>query len=109
MATPKLTCPTCGQTLEYHVTIEMLDPPVGKIDTGYCVRCGRLFERMRDTGTFYDSSLWSPLCRTCRQPVTFAGVSPADAEEPTILFRCASHPSERWLWIPATSQWTRSG
>jgi NAD-dependent SIR2 family protein deacetylase len=94
--------------MEYHVTIEMLDPPVGKIDTAYCVRCARMFERMRDTGTFYDSSLWPPLCRTCRQPVACAGVSAGDAAQPEVVFQCVVHNSERWVWIPAAERWTRS-
>ena len=108
MATPTLICPTCGQTLEYHLTVEMLDPPVGKIDTGYCGRCERLFECVRATGTFYDSSLWPPLCRICRQPVTFAALSVAGAEQPAILFHCRAHSSEQWMWTPATERWRRS-
>jgi len=65
--TPVLKCPNCRGALEYHVTIEMLDPPIGKIDTGYCGPCGRLFECVRQTGTYYQSTAWPPLCRECRQ------------------------------------------
>jgi hypothetical protein len=106
MAIPTLACPSCGLPLEYHVTIEMLDPPVGKIDTGYCTRCARQFERMRATGTFYDSSVWPPLCRTCRQPVTFGSVSPG-GDVPVAVFHCATHSEERWVWTPATERWRR--
>ena len=87
------------------MTVEMLDPPVGKIDTGYCVRCERLFERIRETGTFYDSTLWPPLCRSCRQPVTVAAL--AGDEEPTVLFHCHVHHAEQWTWSRATERWTR--
>ena len=108
MATPTLICPSCKRTLEYHVTIEMLEPPVGKIDTGYCARCERMFECMRDNGTFYDSSLWPPLCRSCRQPVAFAGLSPEQADTPAAVFQCLVHSSERWTWTPATERWKRA-
>jgi hypothetical protein len=108
VATPTLVCPNCGQTLEYHATIEMLDPPVGKVDTGYCVRCERLLERIRETGTFYDSTLWPPLCRLCRQPVSFAAITAPEADAPTVLFRCRVHHSEQWGWNPATERWMRN-
>ena len=73
--TPALKCPHCRGVLEYQVTIEMLDPPIGKIDTGYCAACARLFECVRQTNTYYESTAWPPLCRECRQPVAFAGVA----------------------------------
>ena len=107
MALPTLLCPTCGQALEYHMTIEMLDPPIGRIDTGYCVLCRRLFERVRESDTFYETSLWPPLCRTCRQPVTFAGLVSTDPEEETVLFHCQVHTSEEWTWSRPTERWTR--
>jgi hypothetical protein len=106
-ATPNLACPNCGLKLEYHVTIEMVDPPVGKIDTGYCVSCAQMFERIRETATFYDSSLWPPLCRLCRQPVAFAE-STGGAEDSSAVFRCRHHPSERWTWVSGTERWTRA-
>ena len=108
MSIPTLTCPRCTQALEYHVTIELLNPPVGKVDTGYCIRCQRMFERIRETGTFYDTSLWPPLCRECRQPVTFAGLVSVDPEEQTVGFHCQNHTSERWLWDRHTERWTRA-
>src|SRR5205085_4489088 len=94
--TPALKCPNCGGALEYHVTIEMLDPPIGKIDTGYCLPCARLFERVRETQTFYQSTLWPPLCRMCRQPVAFAGL--AQDEPDAVRYECREHPGEQWMW-----------
>src|SRR5438067_1764675 len=94
-AAPTLKCPHCGLALEYHVTIELLNPWVGKIDTGYCNNCQRLFERIRETNTFYETTQWPPLCRACRQPVTFEGLS-ADPDE-EVLYHCRTHPSEQWL------------
>jgi hypothetical protein len=102
-----MMCPTCAQTLEHHVTIEMVDPPVGRIDTGYCARCQRMFERIRETATFYDSTSWPPVCRTCHQPVTFGAMVCTDAEEETVLFRCQVHPSDQWVWSRATERWKR--
>jgi hypothetical protein len=105
-AAPELTCPNCGRKLEYHATIEMTDPPIGKIDTAYCVLCARLFERIRETATFYDSTLWPPLCRVCRQPVVFASAS-GDPDEAMAIFICHHHQTERWTWTGATERWTR--
>ena len=107
MDTPTISCPRCGRALEYQVTIEMLNPPVGKVDTAYCDGCRRLFERVRDTNTFYETSLWPPLCRTCRQPVTVAGVASMDPDEETVFFHCQVHASERWVWNRPTERWTR--
>jgi hypothetical protein len=104
---PNLACPNCSRTLEYHVTIEMADLPVGKIDTGYCTSCARLFERVRETGTFYDSTLWPPVCRSCRQPVSFA-LAREEAGEHFVLFACRDHPSEQWTWTRRTERWARS-
>jgi hypothetical protein len=84
----------------------MIDPPIGKVDTGYCAGCARLFECIRETATFYDSTLWPPLCRSCRQPVSFASPS-GDPDEQIALFCCRLHPSERWTWTGATERWTR--
>lgn len=104
MAIPGLRCPSCSRDLEYHVTIEMINPPVGKIDTGYCSACARLFERVRDTGTYYESTAWPPLCRQCRQPVMFVGAAPDDA---TALYGCGAHPGEQWKWSRADERWSR--
>ena len=105
-AVPSLKCPRCSATLEYHVTIEMLDTEVGKIDTGYCPKCAQLFEHVRETGTFYESTLWPPLCRSCRQPVAFFGVSVGDRAE-LVRYQCRDHASERWAWDGASDRWTR--
>ena len=40
-------CPRCRGAAEYQITIEMIDPPVGKIDIGYCAACACLFEHIR--------------------------------------------------------------
>ena len=42
---PSLKCPNCRGVLEYHVTIEMIDSRIGKIDTGYCAACMRTESR----------------------------------------------------------------
>ena len=105
--TPALSCPNCKSTLEYHVTIEMLDPPIGKIDTGYCQACARMFECVRQTGTFYDSTLWPPLCRTCRQPVAVADAAAGTADAGTVLFQCLDHADEQWVWARNGSRWSR--
>lgn len=103
---PSLDCPNCAGKLEYQITIEMLDPPVGKIDTGYCPRCARLFERIREANQFYDSTSWPPVCRICRQPVSFAGVG--EGEEGAIVrYTCRDHPGEQWEWTRRTERWTR--
>jgi len=105
-AAPELSCPNCGKKLEYHVTIEVLDPPIGKVDTAYCVACARMFECIRETATFYDSTLWPPVCRSCRQPVAFA-LPGGDPDEGTAVFSCRHHPDERWAWTGATERWRR--
>jgi hypothetical protein len=107
MDTPKLTCPSCRRALEYHATVEMLSPPIGKLDTGYCAHCERLFEHIRETDTFYETTLWPPLCRTCRQPVTYAGLMSTEVEEETVLFACQVHGSEQWVWSRPTERWKR--
>ena len=103
---PSLVCPRCGGALEQHVTIEMLDPPIGMIDTGYCRTCANLFERIRQTGTYYDSTLWPPVCRVCRQPVAFASVAAGDVDAAS--YQCRAHPDERWTWSLTTERWTRT-
>ena len=103
-----LTCPQCRRALEYHVTIEMLDPPIGKIDTGYCVPCARLFERVRQTDTYYPSTSWPPLCRECRQPVSFAGTGVDPDGEDAARYHCREHQRERWTWSPSSDRWIRA-
>ena len=71
---PILKCPRCRAAAEYQSTIEMLDPPVGKMN--------RILRRMhlplrahpRDRLAAYESTSWPPVCRTCRAP--FAAVRP---------------------------------
>jgi hypothetical protein len=82
----------------------MLDPPIGKIDTGYCGPCGRLFECVRQTDTYYQSTAWPPLCRECRQPVTFAGVA---GNSDVARYECREHAREQWTWTRGDDRWTR--
>jgi hypothetical protein len=103
---PELTCPRCKRALEYHVTIEMLDPPVGKIDTAYCPACVLMFEHVQQTGTFYDSTAWPPVCRRCRQPVSLGGM--VEGESGDAVYACREHADERWVWQRATGRWTRA-
>src|SRR5947209_16698303 len=108
--TPTLKCPNCGRALEYHVTIELLDPPIGKIDTGYCSPCARLFECVRQTATYYQSTAWPPLCRECRQPVSFAGVAGdpgSSGRDRVARYHCREHTREQWTWNQSTDRWTR--
>jgi hypothetical protein len=100
-----LVCPTCARALEYQITIEMLDPPIGKIDTGYCAHCSRLFERIRQTGA-YEPTMWAPVCRVCRQPVAFVSVSTVGARE-IVSYECRDHAGEHWAWTRGTDEWTR--
>ena len=86
------------------MTIEMLEPPIGKIDTGYCPSCTQLFERIRQTSTYYPSTMWPPLCRECRQPVAARGL---DADGPDMIFSCLDHENERWTWSRTAAQWRR--
>jgi hypothetical protein len=104
---PALICPRCRGALEYQVTVEMLKPAIGKIDTGYCRACRRLFECVRQTNTFYDSTLWPPLCRVCRQPVAFASVSTDDAGRETLRYVCRDHPGEQWTLVCSDDHWFR--
>ena len=94
-AMPTLRCPRCRAAAEYHVTIEMLDPPVGKIDIGYCAACSCLFEQVRETGTAYESTSWLPVCRSCRQPVSVTAAIGTDADL-IVHYQCREHPAERW-------------
>ena len=105
---PPLVCPQCGVALEYHVTVEMLDSPIGKIDTGYCAACSRLFERVRETNTYYESTLWPPRCRICRQPVAFASLGTGEHDGDMVVYTCRDHPHQRWVLARKTDRWTRA-
>jgi hypothetical protein len=104
---PTLACPKCRGALEYHATIELVNTPIGKIDTGYCHACARLFERVRETNKYYDSTAWPPLCRSCRQPVTFTSLwADADQHE-QLLYECRDHPAEQWMLTRGNNWWKR--
>lgn len=103
---PALVCPRCRGALEYQVTIEMLDTPVGKIDTAYCPACAWLFEYVRETRTYYDSTQWPPLCRTCRQPVSYVSLWVAEDRE-ELIYECRDHPMEQWILVRSNSRWSR--
>src|SRR5262245_46218295 len=105
MPLPTVNCPRCRKKAEYQASIEMLDPPIGKIDIGHCAACACLFEQVRDTGTSYDSTAWPPVCRTCRQPVMFRELS-ADSDAPA-RFECRAPPADRWEWNRSTGDWKR--
>ena len=104
---PSLVCPKCRRSLEYHATIEMIAPPVGKIDTGYCPACRRLFECIRNTNMFYDSTLWPPLCRICRQPVAFGSLWSGEDHQEVLRYGCRDHPAEQWTLTRGTDHWSR--
>jgi hypothetical protein len=84
----------------------MIDPPVGKIDIGYCSACTCLFEHVRETGTGYESTSWLPVCRTCRQPVSFAAVTGRESDQ-TVRYQCREHADEQWDWHRSIDSWTR--
>ena len=105
---PSLICPKCRGALEYHVTIDMVDPPIGKVDTGYCPACRRLFERVRESNTFYDSTLWPPLCRKCRQPVAFVSLWLGEDQKELLMYECREHPTEQWMLARGTDHWQRT-
>src|SRR5262245_28698618 len=104
---PTLTCPRCRRTADYQITVEMFDPPVGKIDIGYCPACTRLFEHIRTTATTYESTSWPPVCRTCRQPVSFVSARGPESAQ-TVRFACRDHRDEIWEWDAAADTWRRS-
>jgi hypothetical protein len=104
-ALPAVACPRCRQKAEYQSTVEMVEPPIGKIDIGHCAACSCLFEQVRETGTGYDSTSWPPVCRTCRQPVAFAAL--ADASGDIVRFECREPRHDRWEWNRTTDAWTR--
>jgi hypothetical protein len=84
----------------------MLDPPVGKIDIGYCPACACLFEQVRNTGTAYESTSWPPACRQCHQPVSATEMI-GTGEGHVFRYQCREHADERWEWQRALDRWTR--
>lgn len=105
-ALPTLSCPRCRRPAEYQATLEVLDPPVGKIDVGHCADCRCLFERVRDTGTAYDSTTWLPVCRSCRQPVAVVALE-GTGPEMVARYRCREHEAEVWEHRRQGDQWHR--
>lgn len=105
-STPTPACPRCGKAAEYQATIELIDPPIGKIDIGYCAPCACLFEQVRETGTGYESTTWLPVCRMCRQPVVATSLAGSD-EDLVVLYRCRDHPTERWQSSRHSERWVR--
>jgi hypothetical protein len=91
---------------EYQATIEMLDPPVGKIDIGFCAPCACLFELVRETGTAYESTSWLPVCRTCRQPVSATAISGSEPNQ-IVRYRCREHGEEQWECSFPGERWMR--
>lgn len=105
---PALKCPRCRRASEYQTTVEILEPPIGKIDIGYCPECACLFEQIRDTGTGYDSTTWLPTCRTCKQPVAVTAVE-ASGIDLTASYQCRDHADERWHYTRRGERWVRRG
>jgi len=104
---PSLACPRCRATAEYQTTIEIIDPPVGKIDVGYCAECCCLFEFMRQNGTAYESTAWPPVCRACRQPVVVMAATEVD-DDLVVRYQCRDHASEVWESSRRGERWKRS-
>ena len=97
----RLVCPDCGSTLERDATLSWISPGTYSVDTGYCLACSRRFFRTRETG-HYDAYCWSPLCRVCREPVSYA---PDPTQTDFATYRCSIHPNEEWRYNPRTDQW----
>jgi hypothetical protein len=117
MATlPQVSCPRCRAAADYQVTVEIAEPPVGKIDIGYCGACARLFEYVREIATAYESTAWLPVCRHCKQPVTVVAVTHMgpvvdddhDRNDTQVDYVCRDHPAERWQHRRADDTWHRS-
>jgi hypothetical protein len=111
MATlPQVSCPRCRAANDYQVTVEIPEPPVGKIDIGYCGTCARLFEFVREIATAYESTAWLPVCRQCKQPVTVVAVGRIGPEgnDTQVDYVCRDHPTERWQHRRADDTWHRS-
>lgn len=108
MATlPAPACPRCGGASEYQATIEVLDPPVGKIDVAYCAGCCCLFESLRDTGTAYESTAWPPVCRICRQAVSVMGATDT-GDDLVVRYQCRDHGQEAWQSSRRGERWVRT-
>ncbi|HKT81532.1 MAG TPA: hypothetical protein VJP86_15000 [Vicinamibacterales bacterium] len=105
---PVMICPRCRGALEYHVTIDMVKPAIGKVDTAYCRACERMYECVRQTQTFYDSTLWPPLCRICRQPVAFVSLWSGEDHKDQLRYECREHASEQWTLTCGTDRWRRT-
>ena len=103
---PEMTCVRCRGAAEYHTTVEVLQPPIGKIDVAYCAACACLFEVVRDTGTGYDSTTWLPICRTCKQPVAVTAVTGSGADFQA-SYECREHATERWQYSRQGERWVR--
>jgi hypothetical protein len=107
VALPVPRCPRCRRAAEYQSTVEILQPPVGKIDIGYCAACECLFEHIRETGTGYDSTTWLPICRSCKQPVAITTVTGQDVDL-TASYQCREHADERWHYTRRGECWVRA-
>lgn len=103
---PTLACPRCRASAEYQTTVEILDPPVGKIDIGYCAACFCLFEFMRESATAYESTAWPPVCRQCRQPVVVASAVDT-GDDLCVRYQCRDHPNEAWESTRRGERWSR--
>lgn len=105
-APPTPRCPRCRRAAEHQTTVELLDPPIGKIDIAYCAECACLFEQIRETGTGYDFTTWLPICRTCKQPVAVTVVEAAGIDL-TASYQCRDHENERWRYTRRGERWVR--
>lgn len=105
---PAVTCPRCRATAEYQTTIEIVDPPVGKIDIGYCAACLCLFEHLRETGAAYESTAWPPVCRHCRQAVIVTAATDT-GDDLVVRYQCRDHAGEAWESSGRGERWKRLG
>lgn len=103
---PTVTCPRCRAAAEYHTTIEIVDPPVGKIDIGYCAACLCLFEFVRETSTAYESTAWLPVCRQCKQPVVVTSAIDT-GDDLVVRYQCRDHNGEAWESANRGERWKR--
>lgn len=107
MATlPALPCPRCAGASEYQTTIEVLDPPLGKIDVAFCADCCCLFEWLRESGTAYESTAWPPVCRICRQAVSVVGAVNT-GDDLVVDYQCRDHGQEAWQSSRRGERWIR--
>lgn len=103
---PAPKCPRCRRVAEYQTTIEIIQPPIGRIDIAHCAECRCLFEEVRETGTTYDSTTWLPVCRICKQPVAVTAVEAAGTAF-TASYQCREHAEERWRYVRDGERWDR--